>query len=184
MLYALIFILFFALDILFVTKFQVLGMIPIHYLTAGVGVSFFVNYKHYKKSLRYFLESHLIFILFMLYILTTTLYHFIIGLQVLLDSMSLDIPTFINQSCAGNIILIIMTCALMLPAITSIKKTVSKWIIFSTIFSLLCNLLDIFMYRFDNVIYRYSGVVGLLMIFGWLMIILTLLNEEYNVRRS
>ena len=185
MLYALFLIIFFAIDILLVSKLKILGMLPIYYLLAGIGTSFFININHYKSELRYYLKTKSFFTFFLLYMIAITLFHFLIGFRALFGTAFIDSTTFLSLTYISNIVQIISSCFLIFAIFyKSLKNIITRWILYSAIMNIIYNMLDAFLSLLPTEIHRYSGIVGLLLAFGWLMIVFTLINQKYNVKTT
>ena len=85
--FAFFYLLFFAVDILLATKFDVFGMVPVDYIVSGVGIFscfFLLKRLHYFPSS----EEYLIFPrIFYAYILLISVFHFMYANSPILISL-------------------------------------------------------------------------------------------------
>ena len=178
MYFAFSYILFFALDILAATKFQVLGMIPVRYLISGAGF-FFVIFT--SKRLSFFRLNHAGTIIpqfFFFYILFIACMSFLIASSRALQHLSIismiHSPAMIVQTVISAILIFIILFT------KQMKSEISGWMLFSVVAGFVRYGVEAFI-SLPFILYRYSGVLDLIMLFGWLMIIVTIVRMEYAV---
>ena len=178
MYFAFFYILFFAIDILAATRLQVLGMIPVHYLVAGVGFFlsvFLIKRYHFLRSIEIFSVTLLLFWGYVF--LLTVFYLFLASSRALVDLGVID-----TMIIVPDVIIISISSFLLLVSLFTLplKYAISKWMLFSVIAGFISNFVNSF-FSLPMILWRYSGVLDLIMLFGWLMIIVTLVRMEFAV---
>ena len=187
MYFALFSLLFFALDILLIFKFQALGLIPMEYLVAGVGlfctVIFIKQYKFFKiLNLHKILTSLFISYVFFVAVgnlILPTFTHFFKNVE------HRFIYDYVKDLALLGYSVILCIC---IAAFFGIRGNLTKWIFFSAIggilrFSIL-RIDHLFEPPISILIWRYLGILDMIMLFGWLMIIHTLIHAEDDAERS
>jgi hypothetical protein len=176
MYFAFFYILFFALDILAATRLQVLGMIPVHYLVAGVGFFlsvFLVRRHHFWNSTGI---KPIFLILFYSYVILISLLNFILASSRAFYSLGFIRITIFLPAIIITIITALMILFLLFKL--PMKYVLSKWILFSMVAGFVRYSVESFI-SLPFILFRYSGVLDLIMLFGWLMIIVTLVRMEF-----
>ena len=193
MYFAFLYLLVFAFDILVVTRFHVLGMIPMSYLVSGVGCFFLYFLLRKKQFFPVHFKYSLFIYIYILYVFIMFVSNFIIGNYRILVFASIlnnsneflsDMTTYSRQLLFFlSLILILMIIHMILS-----KKAPSFWIIISTgVYPLYYIIGDFFIYgevcipvKTPSLIYRYSGIFDLIVLFGWLMVMRIMLDKEYG----
>ena len=181
--YALPLILFFTFNIILISKFKTLGMIPMHYLVSGMGASLFFNVKKYNNIMIYDQKSrcflNLSFVLFFL----ISLFHFSYGFRVALGKLFISDDTWFQIISVIYFIFVFVSCLLFIINIFIIffKNTLFKWTFYSLSVIVLKYGILILLKNLPTLLFRYYGIFDLLMLFGWLMIIFTLFKDKYEV---
>jgi len=67
--------------------------------------------------------------------------------------------------------------------VLSRRDPVFKWLLFTAVFTTLSYLISVCWDPMPSLVFRYSGVFDLPMLFGWLMIIHTLILERFQIER-
>jgi len=176
--FAFFYLLFFTFDILLATKFWVFGMMPVHYIVAGVGI--FLSFFLFKRL--HFFPSSEKFPLFpgilYVYILFISFSHFmnansriLINLKVI--SSTIELPS--------DILLIMSGIVFFLSFFTMpLSHSLSGWVLFSAAAGIVRYSVE-YVFPYSNLLLRYGGVFDFIMLFGWLMIIVTILKMEFAV---
>lgn len=178
MYFALFFLIFFTIDILLVFSLQVLGMIPMYYLVAGVG--FFSSFFLYNRISRLPFPSNnrvapLLFTLHIFFIALDRFY--IASRQFIMIIFEFRLPTIFLTDW---FMLISSGFVFFIISITLLKKNkLWKWIMYSLVTGFLNGLLNL-IFGSNILFFRYAGIFDLIMMFGWLMIMVTLLKEEFD----
>jgi len=176
--FAFFYLLFFAVDILIATRFDVLGMMPVHYIVAGVGIffCFFLS-----KRLRFFPLSEKFLLspsIFYVYILIISIFHFMNANSPILISLKVISSTI---ELPSDILLIMSGIVFFLSLFTMpFRHSLSRWVLFSAVAGIVRYSIE---YVFPNsiLLLRFGGVFDFIMLFGWLMIIVTILKMEFAV---
>jgi hypothetical protein len=176
--FAFFYLLFFSVDILLATNFDVLGMMPVHYIVAGVGIfsSFFLF-----KRLHFFPSSEKVLLfprIFYGYILVISFFHFmhanspiLINLKVM--SKTIELPS--------DILLIMSGIVFFLSLFTMpFHHSLSRWVLFSAVAGIVRYSVE-YIFPYSILLLRYGGVFDFIMLFGWLMVIVTILKMEFAV---
>jgi len=174
LLFALGYLLFFAIDILLANNFWVLGMMYTSFLTAGVGVFTIIFMLRRMPICLMSIKPKFLIIGFL------TLVSFISFRNLIGNQFLIPIP-FIEElyESMRSVIAGIASLLLVLFFIFQKKKNeLKRWMIYSLI-AILCHfLLWEILSPVPPLIYRYYGIMDLIILFGWLMIVHTLLKEE------
>ena len=180
MLLASVLILFFAFDILIITRFELLGMLPIHYLVSGMGASFFINVKKYNNIMMYDQRSRCFLNMSFIYFLLISLFHFSCGFRVVIGKLFISDDTWFQIESVIHFIFVFIAFSLLIVNIfiRSFHDTLFRWTFYSLSVVVLKYGILIFMKNLPTLLFRYFGIFDLLMLFGWLMIIITLIKEE------
>ena len=179
MYFAFFYLLFFALDILVVMEFAALGMIPMNYLVAGVG--FFCCYQGGKCFSQFsnYRRSSFIYCLFFFYILIISLSNFFWGnFRIVRYIFKLSVffeivPAWVLFALSG---ILSLSIAVFLP----MSSSLSRWMLFSSLAGAVRFGIT-FIFSGSIFLHRWDGVLDLVMLFGWLMIIITYLRMEYGL---
>ena len=182
MYFALFYIFFFALDILLVSRFRVLGMAPMFYLVAGVG--FFCCFFIGKRFSVFSISSRYSFIhkLFFAFVLIISIQNFSEGVSHLLKlirniNLQLQfIPDWIF--CVFS-----FSLSLLIVFLIPLKSSLSRWMLYSTVTGFIRYGVPV-VFGLPQMLHRFMGVFDLIMLFGWLMIIVTLLRMEFDFGRT
>ena len=178
MYFAFFYLLFFAFDILLATKFDVLGMMPVHYIVAGVGI-FLIFFL--RKRVHFFPSSekfHLFPRIFYIYILLISFFHFLHANSPILLNLKVTSSTFVLPT---DILLIFSGVIFVLSFFSlQLQHSLSRWILFSAMAGIVRYSVD-YVFATSNLLLRYGGVFDFIMLFGWLMIIVTILKMEFAV---
>ena len=178
MYFALFYLIFFAIDILLVTQFDALGLIPMYYLVAGVG--FFTSFFLYNRISRIPFPSNnrIALILFTLHIFFIALDKFYVASrQFIMIIFEFRLPIFFLTNW---LMLISSGFVFFIISITLLKENkLWKWIMYSLGAGFLNGFLNL-IFGASILFFRYAGILDLIMMFGWLMIIVTLLKEEFD----
>ena len=178
MYFALFYILFFTLDILLIMKFLLLGMIPMHYLVAGVGL-FCCAFLLKRFSFFSIITKHsFIPILFFCYILIFSLFRLFQGSRRMFAYSNILAELNFLPDWIFSIFAAILS--LLIGFMIHSKSSLSNWMFFSAVASVIGNGFPL-VFGMPVLYYRYSGVFDMLMLFGWLMIIITLMRMEYGL---
>ena len=185
MYFALIYLFIFGLDILLIHKFQALGLMPMDYLVAGVGVFCSLLFMKQYKSFRMLKREETVFKIFILYVLIVALFRFGTPIMSLIyASLKLKVlyDSAIEYILTGYSILL----CIIIPVVMDMKAKLPRWLFFSTFSAIFASLqLHLFFnHSLSILIWRYSGIFDLFMLFGWLMIIHTLMHAEDDARSS
>ena len=183
MYFSLFYILFFTLDILLVSNFEVLGMIPMNFLVAGTGLfSFFYLLRHNKflkiNSRFYFFSK-----LFLSYIILISLFNLVQGAYPVFSSfIYLSKEKWFAISSLLNKIPFVFSLVILFIAffILPLKSSLNCWIFYSAATGLVRYGILVLVKTLPPLLYRYYGVFDLIMLFGWLMIINTSIKKEYS----
>ena len=182
MYFALFYLLFFTLDILLLLKFQALGLIPMEYFVAGVGM--FCGVIFLKDSRRFEILKIHRFVM-----------HLFMCIVFLISISSLILPIFCTLLCKDaqvgfrvvkirEIVLLVCSGILFVSALILIDKEIRlrRWFLLSSIGGILrfsiMRVDQFFPDPFPFLIWRYLGVFDLIMLFGWLMILHALIHAE------
>jgi hypothetical protein len=180
MIFALLYLLLFLLDILASSRFLVLGMIPMDYWVASVG--FFCGGLMMRKWS--FIHIHFrhpgLTTCFLVYMILTASLRFCEGSsRLLLQAAGIDL---LVVAAIPDVFLLAFhaAAAVLVLALGRLSSTLSRWMCFSAAAGgLHYAVLEI--YGGSILLHRYDGVLDLVMLFGWLMIVHTLLRKEYGV---
>lgn len=175
MVFVLGYLLFFAVDILAANGFLILGMMPMSYLTAGVGLfATIIILKRLSICVR-LITKRLLFYSFILILVVTVLVKLIVNIRTMLGlDRWIDFGFFISHVIA------IFTIVLLILLLTIGRQSNSlwRWMVYSLATSLSHYALWEILSPVPPIIYRYYGIMDLFILFGWLMIVRTLLKEE------
>jgi hypothetical protein len=178
MYFAFFYLIFFALDIFIVSNLKSVGMVPMHFLIGGVGFFFcfyvgkrFSIFNHHTKYSIIHILSFALIVLVSVFNLFAAISMSIKIFQVFMVRIGF-IPEWVFSVFSGLLSLLIV---FLIP----LKSSLSRWMLYSavTCFIRYCIPLVI---GLPELLYRYMGVFDLIMLFGWLMIIITLLRLEYG----
>ena len=176
MYFALFFLIFFAIDILLACRFEILGMIPMYYLVAGVG--FFSSFFFCSRISRmpFTSNNRIVPLLFSLHIFLITLDRFYVASRrFILEIFEFRLPSIYLTDW---LMLISSGFVFLIISITFVEKSkVWNWIKYSLVAGFLNGLLYL-LFGSKSIFFRYAGIPDLIMIFGWLMVMVTLLEEE------
>lgn len=175
MLFVLVYLLFFAVDMLAATNFLVLGMMSMSYLVAGVGFfTLFLLLKRKDICISH-LKKQWIFYFFVFNVILVTGYNLNRCIPNLLNLIiNHDIDFYLGHFVAG------FSGFLLILMLRWAKKSspVWRWMVYSSAAVLCHYALWEILTPVPVVIYRYYGIVDLCILFGWLMIVHTVLKEE------
>ena len=180
MYFAFFFLLFFAIDILFATRFDTLGMAPMCYFAGGVGL--FCCWLFIKRSTIFKSQVHskLLLRLFISYVYVITIINFLKGFVNLIQSdNAINIFRVISSLYP---FLFIFSMVVFIGSIFRMiqKNVIIMWIAYSSFVGCLTYCV-LFLFESSSVIlWRFSGIFDLFMLFGWLMIVHTLIRLEFN----
>ena len=182
MLFAFLIILFFAIEILFITEFTTLGMTPMNYTVAAIGIVFLVQLCNYKRIILNIYSSKVIHYLFCLFVLVIILFNIFTAIQQIIQEIVAVNQIFIFIGDIIYTVLVIFSLFLLILIWhKKLKSTLNWWMVFSIIFGTIGWLIKIIFGEWPKVITRYSGVFDLGMLFGWFMIIFSLIKYKYEV---
>ena len=176
MIFVLGYLLFFAVDILAANRFLTLGMMSTSYLVAGVGLFVLVILFRRINVCIYYIKQPLPVYIFLLILGLTVSLKLVINGWILLN-----LDTLINFEIIADHIITGITLALLLMLITiwKQKNPLWSWIVFSLAADLCRYILWEILSPVPSIVYRYYGIMDLFILFGWLMIVHTLLKEEF-----
>lgn len=178
MYFAFFYLFFFALNILLATRFFVLGMVPMHFLVAGVG--FFVCFYLGKRFSLFpiYKKDSILPKIFFAYVLIVSLFNFFGGLCFsigLFREFLLRMHFIPDQAlCAFSGFL-----SLWISFLVPLKSSLLKWMLYSVVAGFIRYSVPL-VFGLPVWLYRYLGVLDLIMLFGWLMMIITLMRLEYG----
>lgn len=187
MTFALFYLIFFALDILLVLKFQAMGLNPMEYLVAGVGL--FCSVIFLKQCRRFeILQGHrLIVRSFISVVFLTSLTSLS---QPILFRFFGDTELTANFDFFREVVLLVCNLVIFISILVHVggKDKLKRWMLLSGIGGILrYTIMRIDQWFRDPIpllIWRYLGVFDMIMLFGWLMIIHTLMHAEDDAERS
>lgn len=178
MYFAFFYLIFFALDILIVGNLMSLGLVPMDFLIAGVGFFFcfyvvkrFSIFTHHTK---YSILPKLSFTLIVLVSVFNLFEALCMSIKIFLVFMVRIgfVPEWVFSVFSGLLSLLIV---FLIP----LKPSLSRWMLYSVVTCFVRYCLPLII-GLPELLYRYMGVFDLIMLFGWLMIIITLLRLEYD----
>lgn len=177
MLFAFFYILFFAFDILLATRFLVLGMMPMQFVVGGTGVFFifFLIRRHHFFTIK---RMGTLFpkIFWGYIVLITASNMFEATLRAL---QSLGIISFDWYPPVLIITVVTAVLAVFAPLMLSMEHTLSRWLLFSLIAGIVRYGVEA-LFTLPVIVWRYLGVLDLVMLFGWLMMIVTMMRMEFS----
>ena len=181
MYFALFYILFFAIDILIVFRFETLGMLPANYLVAGVGTFCIFNLVKRFSFIPERVRDSYVSKLFIFHLFTMTCINLAIGFLVIIQSILSHITTssFI-VSIQWIAFFTSLAVNLFITFNIKLKGSIFFWMFFSVTVSTFRWGIVAIPPEVHALIHRFSGVVDLIMIFGWLMIIVQILKREFD----
>jgi hypothetical protein len=178
MLFAFLYVLFFAFDILLATQFLVLGMMPMHFVVGGTGlffIFFLIRRHHFFTVKRMGTLFPKIFWGYIVFITASNIFHATVRAFRSLGIISFDWfpPVFI-------IIVVSALLAVLAPFTLSMEHTLSRWLLFSLIAGVVRYGIEA-LFTLPVIVWRYLGVLDLVMLFSWLMMIVTMMRMEFSV---
>lgn len=177
---AIIYLTLISIDILLVTRFEVFGMLPMSYFVAGTGASFLIFIYKYGAPLFFKLKQRYLIIIFLLNILLISLFQLFTGIRYIVGDPLIVSDLLIKIELAFNTYMGISFFLLTILIIVSLNKSMSEWLLYSSIIGFVRYGIEFFMGILPNLLYRYLGILDIFMLFGWLMILTTLINEKYD----
>lgn len=186
MYFALIYILFFSIDMLIETRFKMFGLLPTMYISAAVGF-FLIGLLIRKKLVKEWQNGvRMDVILIIVSILTITAIRFAAALFSLLSKItSLENPL---SSLASNFaesdflrLFFFFLTAIFLRTPLTINKKIVGWFYFSMCVWLIRHYIIFFFVKYSMKFHVWGiGPQEMIMVFGWLMMIHTLIKEEFE----
>ena len=182
MIFAICFILFFALDILLVTQFEALGMVPMNYFVAGVGVFFLVRLRNHLLVKERDANGRWVYLFFYLFILFISVFNLISGIFSFLHPHEFLSRIWLQAENWTNYTLILFALFLSYKILRSAPREnfFFKWLLFSSIAGVVRFGMLLPFIKTPIILYRYLGIFDLIMVFGWLMIIIGSMHKEYR----
>ena len=181
MVFAICFLLFFALDILLAAKFQMLGLVPMNYFVAGVSVFFLVRLRNHLLVKERDTNGRWVYLFFYLFILFVSVFNFINGIFSFIHSSNKGVFSFLDLKVVLSHIwfqvedwtgytLVLFALFLCYKILRSAPREnfFFKWLLFSSIAGVVRFTLLLPFINTPNLLYRYLGIFDLIMVFGWL----------------
>ncbi len=177
MYFALFYLLFFTLDILFSTSMQTIGLTPVNYLVAGVGS--FCLFFLWKRILidppAY--SNPLICKLFYIDMFLITIFNFLMAnLQFFQFYDHVVIGSTFNRQ---NIVALNLILFVLILCLKTKRSQLHVWIEYSVLVSLIWYSIPLII-KYNMLTMRWGGLVDILMLYGWLRIIDLFMAEEYK----
>lgn len=184
MYFAIFYLFLISVDILIIFKFKVLGMLPMSYFVAGTGVSFLFYISKYWNSIFVSYKKRYLFIIFIINIFLISLFQLLTGVRHIVGKTFISDYLWIQISDVFDGFIIISFLFIIIILLkASLNHILSKWLMFCAIIGFTRHGIECILRILPEIIYRYLGVLDIIMLFGWLMIITTFINEEYDVRQ-
>ena len=183
MYFALFYILFFGVDILLVSNFQILGMIPMSFLVAGTGVFLIFYLLRHNKIFKIDSRSSFLFNLFVPYIILISFFNLVRGTYpVFSPAVHFSTEKWFAITSLIYKVIFILSLIVFFSAFSMLflKHSLNRWVFYSAAIALIRYGIPIFLKILPPLLYRYFGVFDLIMLFGWLMIISTFIKKEYG----
>lgn len=177
---AIIYLTLISIDILLITRFEVVGMLPMSYFVAGTGASFLIFICKYRASLFFKLKQRYLIILFLLNILLISIFQLFTGIRYIISDLLIVGELWIKIKLALNIYMSISFFLLTFLIKIFLYNSMLKWLLFSAIIGFVRYGIALILSILPDLIYRYLGILDILMLFGWLMILTTLIKEGYD----
>ena len=183
MYFAFLYLLFFAVDILFVTHFEALGLMPVHFLVAGMGLFFSGCLLKCSFPFEDGKQSRLFRRVFLIYILIISLFNLANGCLRSFSSVSrisLDKWFAVDFWINGAILTFSLILFFLFFSAMPLRHSLSRWMLYSVGAGILRYGVGHVWRPLPVLLFRYMGVLDFIMLFGWLMVIDTLLRREYG----
>ncbi len=174
------YLLFFTIDILIETDFYVYGMMPYNALVTAVSLYTAVMLRHMRPWMnnprqRILFWSWIVFMIILFlehlfYIVYPSLHRWI---TIDLYASILDIANHIFTVWAGA--LFFLTWKIMRP-----PDRLRKWLMISAAGTMINFGICLIFSPAPVLLYRYEGVLGYVMLFGFLMAVLTIMQKKYD----
>jgi len=183
--FSLLYIMFFVIDLLIVTyiifTIPVIGMIPLNYFIAGVGTFIILFLSKKRNSIQVKFKYRFVFWIYYIHIIILSVHNLFIATSHL---HLIDSGGLISKILSYIIIMISFFIFLFIPRFETFKYRIIRWIYFSSWFVCIRSILDILPLRLPIKIYMNLGIITLPMLFSWLMIIDSMLKEEFPLELS
>ena len=179
--FAIAYLLFFTLDILVVCQFQVFGMLPYSALVCSVSLYTIFMIRHVVRLQKTWLTKSIV-IMWIVFFVLIFLENLVFTTYSLFWEDWLPAGTFFVVSSRTDHLLLFAAIILFVfnLFIKINNKVLQRWFLFSGGATVLHFIVPVFMNYMPVMVYRYQGFLGLPMLFGWLMINMTILNIKYS----
>jgi hypothetical protein len=180
LIFALGFVLFFALDALIIFNFDILGMLYMNFLMSGTGLAYLVFCLNKRYVLRDLMQSSFLYILLLLHVLSVLIYHTFTMMNYLLRFTSADNISMFDthygwgETCLSVVLLIIFV--FRMPS----KSPLYRWIVAALFVTALRYLEIAIIDPMPMLLYRYDGILDLGVLFIWFVIADRVLRWESN----
>lgn len=176
--FAIYYILFFTLDILFASNFQTIGMLPMNFLFMGVAFFFLFIFLKKMKILQtgFHKKYYLLFSINIMLLICFHMLHIFIVFK-LIDFQGLDsLMTFLKY------LIFFLTFIIIIIGIINYHRInkIIKWIFFILFICFVKFLLLLMLNGIPVWFFRWGGILDILMLFGLLVIIDYFLKKELN----
>jgi hypothetical protein len=179
MYFAVFYLLFFVLDIYLVAG--CIGMVPMHYLVSGIAL-FLLLFLSRRLSifLRNRLPSHFLFF-YLGFVVLVFFSDLLIGLSNIFGKIALGNLSFFVKISSTILMNYLIICLFMFRKILFVRRVpLVKWIRVSVIGGIIRFGIHIVFPPPSMEIYANMGVIDLIMLFGWLMMIVVIIQKEIN----
>jgi len=180
MYFALLYIIFFTLNIFILMRFQGIWGIPVSFVVAGVGLFCTYEFNKHQSFCDFPLHYSKYFKFFIFYIFLLSSIYFIYGFGAIISRI-VKFQFLIFDAISEKLLFIISSITTIIFSILLyLRSYIIKWIVFS---SLICTIhwgIIIFIGK-PMPFFFYYGLFDMFMLFGWLMIITILIKREYSL---
>lgn len=183
MTFALLYLLFFTIDIYVVSELKAFGMIPVSLLVAGVGFYFcFLLPGPFRRA---FLRSGKRWVtgVFLFYVAGLSVGRFLTGSYLLVKGLGADVNVMLLPRMEGVLMRLSGIVLLLMMLGMSHRSPFGKWMLWSSGLGFF----RYFIYEFiprSNLLFRYDSILDLLMLYGWLRILDDLIYERWTIERT
>src|SRR4030042_6709638 len=186
MLFPVVFVLFFTLDILLITRFSSFGLVPVFYLSAGTGLfmAWFL-YRYRNQGTRTVRDAG-IFRLYFFSVILIFLNNFLqASMSLIVFLFKYDVKLLFVLSGLTEIPILIFSFIILIMVILKPSRSpLEVWILLSVSVTVLKYGLFRFYDALPPLLWRYGGVLDMAILFCWLVIIHKLLEEEMESEQS
>jgi len=162
---------------LLLSKFQVVGMNYTIYFFTGSSIIYCWFLRSYSATLKKIFSVNSLFWTFFLFNILVSLHQVLFMTEVYFDKIAVYNSIDVVIKLVWTILSLLLLCILLVLRITK-KRIIPKVVITSLIITAVKFGLESIVQRMPVLIYRYNGIIDLLLVFIWFRIIFLLIEKD------